>query len=156
MKQGKTIDARFIGYTTVAMLMGMGLAAAVGASAAGRGVGYDAVERGNCDASQHEAVEQVLEAGDYDAWVALMEGHGRITDVVTEDNFDVFIEMHEAMEDGLVEKAQELREDLGLGMHPQDGSGYRGQYGEGEGRHAGAMHRGMGLGDGTNSRWGGE
>ena len=151
MENEKSINAKLIGFTAVAAILGMGFAAAMSASA-DTNPGYGA-ERGQCDSEQHEAVEEALDAGDYDAWVELMDGRGRVTSVVTEDNFDTFVEMHEAMEDGYIEVAQELREDLGLGLKPRDGSGYRNGEGEGKGMRAGNMHRGQDSGDGINNRW---
>lgn len=148
----KTIDAKLIGFTTVAALMGIGFAMAMTASA-DTGMGYGA-QRGDCDAEQHEAVEAALEAGDYEAWKELHGDRGRIASVVTEENFATFVEMHEAMEDGDMEKAQELRTELGLGVRPQDGSGNRGGMGDGRGKGAGNMHRGQGAGDGVNNVWG--
>jgi hypothetical protein len=62
----------------------------------------------------------------YEAWKELMGDRGRITQVVTKDNFDTFVKMHEAMEDGDYEKAAEYRKELGLGQRLQDGTGYRG------------------------------
>lgn len=151
MTNKKTFDTKTIGFTSVALLLGMGFAAAVGVSA-DSGYGHRAAQ-GECDEERHEAMEEVLEDGDYEAWKELMGDRGRVASVVTEENFETFVEMHEAMEDGLVERAQELREDLGLGIRSQDGSGYRGENGEGKGMRKGGMHRGAGSGDGINNRW---
>lgn len=138
MKTEKTIDGKVLGFSAVAALLGMGFAAAMSASAdTGVGYGYGA-QNGMCDPEQHEAIEEAIESGDYDAWVELMDGRGRITTVVTEDNFETFAAMHEAMEDGDIEEAQALREELGLGVRPQDGSGFRGGMGRG------MMHRSLG------------
>ncbi|MBP9749917.1 MAG: hypothetical protein KBD21_04255 [Candidatus Pacebacteria bacterium] len=142
----KTIDARLIGFTTVAALLGMGFAMAMSASAAETGLGYGA-QRGTCDPEQHEAMEEAMKAGDYDAWKELHGNRGRISQVVTEENFDTFVAMHEAMEAGDTAKAQELRTELGLGVRSQDGMGNRG----GMGRGQGGMHHGMGSGDGVNN-----
>lgn len=141
-----------LGLTGLAFTLGIGVALAASVSA-------DTVDevrepgRFGCDPERHEAVEAAMADG-YDAWAALMDGRGRIANVVTEDNFDTFVEMHEAMEEGDMEEAQELREDLGLGMRPQDGSGYRGGQRGGMGMKAGNMHRGAGSGDGVHNRWG--
>lgn len=145
--------AKIITFNTAAALLGACFAVAMSASA-DTGLGYGAM-RGGYDEERHEAVEATLEGGDYEAWVALMDGRGRVTEVVTEDNFDTFVAMHEAMEAGDMEEAQELREELGLGLRPQDGSGYRGKHGMAGGdKQAGNMHQGAGSGDGANNRWG--
>ncbi len=99
---------------------------------------------------RYETLEEALDSNDYDAWVELMDGRGRISDVINEDNFDKFVDMHEAMEDGDYEAAQEIREELGLGMHPQDGTGFH-NGGKGNGRHSGGMMNGGGARRGFNS-----
>ncbi len=43
---------------------------------------------------QRTAVMQALEAGDYKAWVEAIESRPKITDKITEENFDKFVEMH--------------------------------------------------------------
>lgn len=59
-----------------------------------------------------EEVRTALENRDYNEW------HTAITppilDYINEDNFDTFADMHEAMQSGDQEKAEELREQLGL------------------------------------------
>jgi hypothetical protein len=143
---------RAIGLTALAFTLGIGVALASSASA-------DTVDevrepgRFGCDPERHAAMEAAMAEG-YEAWAELMEGKGRISQVVTEENFDTFVEMHEAMEDGNTEEAQELREELGLGVRPHDGSGYRGGQRGGMGMRAGNMHRGIGSGDGVHNRWG--
>ncbi len=94
----------------------------------------------NTMVERHKSAEDAIKSGDYDAWAKLMDGHGRISTVVDEDNFDTFVEMHEAMESGDFEKAQELRTELGLGIHPQDDMGYRK-----------GGHRGNGMSGGMNN-----
>lgn len=97
----------------------------------------------NYSEDRHEAMEQVFDNLDYDAWVVLMteDGrHPRVVDVVTEDNFSTFAEAHEAMKAGDVERAAELRAELGLnnGKGPRDGTGFRRGQGSGmrgQGKH---------------------
>lgn len=91
--------------------------------------------------ARHDELEKVLEENDFEAWsdfIAESEdwGRGRIGEVVTEENFPLFVEMHEAIEAGDAVRAKELREELGLDIRPRDGTGsFRGQ-----GNH---MNRGM-------------
>lgn len=89
--------------------------------AAGLAIGHGGdSSTANPDHSQdrHEAVEESFENNDYEAWSELMEGKDA-TRFVDEDNFDTFAEMHEAMEEGDTERAQELRQ--GLGLHGMRG-----------------------------------
>lgn len=70
----------------------------------------------------HQAEMQiVLENGDYDAWKALVDSRPRITDLVTEDNFDQFVAMHQARQAGDDEAAQAIAAELGF---PAEGKGF--------------------------------
>lgn len=67
---------------------------------------------------RHATMTEIFETGDYDAWVALMSEHskGRVLEVVNEENFALFVEMHNAMIEGDNDRANELRTELGLGQ----------------------------------------
>ncbi len=95
----------------VAFGVGVGALATVGFSASAFGGG--AGERG-CDSEKREAMHEALENRDYNTWQELVEGQP-IANKITEENFDTFVELHEAMEAGEWEKANELRQTLGLG-----------------------------------------
>jgi len=91
---------------------------------------------------QRVAIDEAIENGDYDAWVELMSKDGRgnmITTKVTEDNFATFAEMHQAIQDGDFEKAEELRQELGLEMPPHGAPGFEK-----------GMRKGKGNGGGRN------
>ena len=60
-----------------------------------------------------EAVRAAIEAEDYDAWVALVEGRP-VTDLIDEDNFDGFIDAHELRASGDKEGFKEAMETLGF------------------------------------------
>ncbi len=94
---------------------------------------------------RHEAMEQAFENLDYDAWINLMTESRRspkVVEIVTPENFAVFAEAHEAMENGDMKLAQILRAELGLnnGMGPKDGIGF----GSGKGMKQGSM-QGSGI-----------
>lgn len=95
------------------------------------------VERHGNNATRHDAIEEAIEANDYKTWSELSSefDRGRAFDVITEETFPKFVTMHNAMEAGDYEKADDLREELGL-IGPRDGSGFRGGMG---------MGRGMGM-----------
>lgn len=63
---------------------------------------------------QFEAIKQAIEEKDYDAFVAAQEGNEHILSIVTEDNFDKFIDMHELRQSGDREGARAIAEELGL------------------------------------------
>ena len=71
----------------------------------------------NYNADVHEQLETALEAGDYDLWVSIREENdlptrGRIFQVINEDNFDLFVELHEAHEAGDIDTANEIKAQL--------------------------------------------
>lgn len=63
---------------------------------------------------QRQAVEQALESGDYEAWVQAIESMPKITDLITEENFQDFAALHQARQNGDLETAKDLSEQLGL------------------------------------------
>lgn len=73
---------------------------------------------------RHEAMVQAFETDDYEAWKGLMDGKGRVTQVINTDNFARFADAHELATEGKLEEAKAVRAELGLGL--KDGSG-RGQ-----------------------------
>jgi hypothetical protein len=60
-----------------------------------------------------------VEAEDYEAWqeaISSMDYAPRIADVVlTEDDFNLLVQLHEARESGDMEAAQKLKDELGIG-----------------------------------------
>ena len=106
--------------------------------------GNPAVQGPDYSEERHEAMEQAFDNSDYNAWVSLMQETGRnprVLDVVTEDNFATFVGAHEAAQNGDLERARELRGELGLndGQGPKDGSGHRGMMNKGSGQGQGQM-----------------
>ena len=85
----------------------------------------------NCTSERHEAMEQAFETNDYSAWKELMNGKGRVTDVINEDNFARFAEAHKLSEEGKLEEARQIREELGLGLQNGSGKGQQNRQGNG-------------------------
>lgn len=68
---------------------------------------------------RHQYMEQVqaaITAGDYNAWKEAMEQLEKppLTDLITEENFDLFVQMHQAIQEGDFDTANRLREQLGI------------------------------------------
>lgn len=107
------------------ILIPIGIIALISAS----GLAYDAyayqgnpAQRGpNFSPERHEAMQKAFENNDYNAWKNLMNGIGRVLDVINEGNFARFSEMHQLMLSGKYEEANQIREELGLGQ--KNGSG---------------------------------
>lgn len=81
----------------------------------------------NYSPERHEQMEKAFENNDYNAWKNLMNGRGRVTEVVNEGNFSRFAEMHRLAEEGKNDEANKIRQELGLGQRDGSGSGQRGQ-----------------------------
>jgi len=106
------------------------------------------VQGPNFSEDRHEAMEEAFESQNYNDWYNLMSENGRNTrvmNVITEDNFAIFAQAHEAAENGDFETATRLRSELGLnnGNGPKDGTGYGKSMGQG-------MNRGNGQGQRLN------
>ncbi len=97
--------------------------------------GDPSVQGPNCTSERHEAMEQAFENNDYNAWKELMSGKGRVTQVITEENFAQFAEAHRLAEEGDLEGANAIRQELGLGLGNRNGNGSgQGNGGQGMGR----------------------
>jgi len=88
---------------------------------------------------RHAEMTEAFENLDYNAWKNLMQDKGRVTQVITEENFAQFAEVHQLTLENRGAEAKKLRQELGLGL--QDGSG------RGEGRMVG---RNRGISNGFN------
>ena len=63
-----------------------------------------------------EAARQAMEDGDYEAWKTAMENCERCpVEEVTEEQFNLMAQMHEARMNGDFETARELSQELGIG-----------------------------------------
>jgi hypothetical protein len=85
--------------------------------------GDASVQGPNCTEERHTEMTAAFENNDYNAWKGLMEGKGRVTEVINEDNFSRFAEAHRLSLEGNTEEAKKIREELGLGLG--NGSGRR-------------------------------
>jgi len=92
--------------------------------------GNPAVKGPEYSEERHEAMETIFENRDFNAWKEMMQGRGRVLDIVNEDNFSRFVEAHELAEEGKIDEARQIREELGLGLHNGAGQG-RGRMGKG-------------------------
>jgi len=98
--------------------------------------GDPSVQGPEYSAERHEAMTQAFDSNDYQAWKEQMEGRGRVTEVITEENFARFIEAHRLALVGDIEGAAQIRAELGLGLRNGTGQG-RGQGFKGQGQRLG-------------------
>ena len=115
-------------------VLALGIVALLGISLVAAYQGDYSVKGPSYSSDRHEAMEEIFDNFDYDAWVTLMteDGrHPRVVDIVTEDTFVTFVEAHDALEDGDFDRAAELRSELGLnnGIGLRDGNGFGGRKG---------------------------
>ncbi len=69
------------------------------------------------DDETRNALDQSFENNDYSAWYEIVSKQNKahkISEYITEENFEVFADMHEAAMNGDMETAKELREALGF------------------------------------------
>ncbi len=81
------------------------------------GADPDAAGRRFFNPERHEMIEKAIERRDYKTWEEMMPERARIKEFVNEQNFDRFAQMHELMEEGEYEEAEEIREELGMPHH---------------------------------------
>lgn len=72
---------------------------------------------------RHEAIEKALDSNNFEEWKKLMDGRGRVSQVITKENFAKFAQAHKLAEQGKFEEAQKIRRELGIGL--KDGSGQK-------------------------------
>jgi hypothetical protein len=75
----------------------------------------------NYSVERHTEMTKAFETGDYTAWKNLMQNKGRVTEVITKDNFAKFAEAQKLALQGKTAEAQKIRQELGLGL--KNGSG---------------------------------
>ncbi len=66
------------------------------------------------NSEQREAMEEAVENSDYNAWKDLAPERGKMADIITEENFKKFSEMHKLAEAGKADEAKALAQELGL------------------------------------------
>jgi hypothetical protein len=77
----------------------------------------------NYSEERHVAMEKAFENKDYGSWKTLMNGKGRVTQVVNEKNFAKFAEAHKLALQGKTAEANKIKTELGLGLHNGSGQG---------------------------------
>ena len=87
---------------------------------------------------RHTAMKEAMENNDYEAWVGLMNGRGRVMQVINEENFAKFAEARRLAHSGDLDGADEIRKELGL--RTRDGKKVGAGYGKGSGERRGKMN----------------
>ena len=92
--------------------------------------GDPTIQGPNYSVERHTAMTEAFANQDYQSWQEQMQGKGRVSEIVTEENFARFAEAHRLAQEGKLEEARQIRQELGLGL--SDGNG--GQRGVGKDR----------------------
>lgn len=77
----------------------------------------------NYSSERHEQMTKAFQNNDYNTWKELMNGRGRVTQVVNKDNFAKFAKAHKLMFEGKKDEAAKIRAELGLGLRNGSGKG---------------------------------
>jgi hypothetical protein len=84
----------------------------------------------NYSPERHEQMQKAFDGNDFNAWKEQMNGRGRVSQVVNEQNFSRFVEMRKLMLEKKYDEANQIRKELGLGQGNGQGMGK----GTGQGR----------------------
>ena len=96
----------------------------------------------NATPEREALMTTAMQSGDYTLWKSLMEGRGRVTQVINAENFPRFAEAWKLGQAGNVAGADAIRAELGL----RTKGGAAQQQGGGQGRGNGnGMHQGAGV-----------
>lgn len=96
--------------------------------------GDSGVQGPNYTAERHDAMTAAFANNDYNAWSQLMQGKGRVTQVVTQDNFAQFAKAHALSLEGKTDEANQIRQELGLGLGNKTRNGSGQGMGQGKNR----------------------
>ena len=91
--------------------------------------GDPSVQGPNCTEEQNQQMTQAFENNDYQAWKNTFQGKGKISEAINEENFSKFVEMRKLRLEGKIDEANQIREELGLGLG--SGNQYGNQSGSG-------------------------
>ena len=83
----------------------------------------------NYSQERHEAMVKAIETRDYNAWRELVGNRGRVSELISKDNFNKFAEAWELARAGKLAEAAKIRQELGLGTgtkwQHKESKGYR-------------------------------
>lgn len=116
--------------TTLAVVAALAIVN-VAAAANESGLASQAKQLGRRGNAQMEEVKQAVETGDYDAWVQLTSDHPKAAEMfknINADNFHLLNEMYQARQDGDMEKAKEIADELGIEPGPRGPQGNNGRF----------------------------
>jgi len=120
------MNRKIIALSTVALVGGLLITPKLAAAYQGD----PNVQGPNYTAERHDAMTAAFANNDYNAWSQLMQGKGRVTQVINQDNFAQFAKAHALSLEGKTDEANQIRQQLGLGL----GNNTRNSSGQGMGQ----------------------
>jgi hypothetical protein len=129
----KKMDKRLIGVFSLLAIAGI---AAMTATQAMAFMGDPAARGPMFNEEINAQLQQAIEDRDYESWKSIMEENnlpmnGEMFQVINEENFEQFAQMHEAMQNGDFDTANQIREELGIGMEHRHMAKFQGGPGPG-------------------------
>lgn len=88
----------------------------------------------NFSEARHADMVKAFGTNDYESWKSLMQGRGRVTEVVNKDNFEKFATAYKLSKNGDIEGAKKIRQELGLGLKDGKGRDSKESFGRGFGQ----------------------
>ncbi len=111
-KKNTLIRASAVGLSVIATTV-----IVAGAAYAHNG-GFEKSRKRELGAKNFAAIQEAIKNNDYVSWSELI-GDKKIGEIINEDNFSQFVEMHNLIKEGDFAAADEIREELGLLKKPQ-------------------------------------
>lgn len=96
--------------------------------------GDPTVEGPDYSSERHVIMEEAFETNDYATWAGQMTDKGRITQMITAENFSLFAEAHALAKSGDLDGSKALRAELGLGLNDGEGKKNGDKSGSGNGQ----------------------
>ncbi|MFA7676358.1 MAG: hypothetical protein WCY28_03055 [Candidatus Shapirobacteria bacterium] len=86
--------------------------------------GDTSVKGPNYTEERHAIMTEAFKKNDYKSWKEQMQGKGRVIEVINEGNFSRFAQAHKLAEEGKIDEANKIRQELGLGWGGSKGNGF--------------------------------
>lgn len=109
---------------TIVGLGVFGIIAGIAAIPSAQAYQGDPAKKGpNYSPERHAEIQKAFETNDYESWKSLMEGRGKISQVITQDTFSQFAKAHILFAQGQREEAISILTSIGLAQNNGNGAG---------------------------------
>jgi len=109
---------------TIAGLGAFGIIAGTAVIPSAQAYQGDPAKKGpNCSPERHAEIQKAFETNDYETWKNLMGERGKVSQVITRDNFSQFAKAHILSAQGQRDEAIAILRSLGLAQNNGEGLG---------------------------------